>query len=132
MLVQPIPEPPQSLGLAPVHLRVAAGVVADEHLREVGVEALDVRSEVLPVLEVELLLAALLDRHGELDAPRLRLFRDPGRARELLVDEHARHRGIRAAFQRRLDALEDQVLRVGDALEIRRRRVALEAEALRE
>ncbi len=68
VLVEPVGEALEALRLALVHLRVAIGVVADEHLREVGVEALDVVAEVVAVLEVELVLAGLLDRHRELEA----------------------------------------------------------------
>ena len=56
--VEPVGEPLQPADLALVHLGVAVGVVADEDLREVGVELLDVLAEaVLAVLEVELVLA---------------------------------------------------------------------------
>ena len=89
MLVEPVGQPLQPLGLALVHPGVAVRVVAHEHLGEVGVELLDVRAEVVAVLEVELVLARLLDRHREQEAALLRLLRDAlGRA-ELLVDEAA-------------------------------------------
>jgi hypothetical protein len=65
VLVQPIREAGQPLGLAPVQRGVAVRVVAHEHLGERGVERLDVRGEVLPVLELELGLARLLHRHGQ-------------------------------------------------------------------
>ena len=88
MGVQPVGqllEPPE---LALVHHGVGVvGVVTDEHLGEVGVELLDVLAELGPVLEVELVLAGLLDRHGELQALGAGLGGDV--AAELLVDEHA-------------------------------------------
>ena len=87
VLVQPVGEALQLAELALVQLGVAVGVVADEDLREVGVERSDVVAEVVAVLEVELVLAALLDRHREIEAVRLRLAGDV--AAELLVDEHA-------------------------------------------
>ena len=61
VLVQPVGEPLQALGLARVHVGVALGVVADQHLGEVRVELLDVGAELLAVLEVELVLAGLLN-----------------------------------------------------------------------
>ena len=56
VVVEPVAEAGEPLGLAGVHLGVAVRVVADEHLREVGVELLDVGAEVVAVLEVELVL----------------------------------------------------------------------------
>ena len=76
MLVQPLGEAAELLDLALVHLPVAFGVVADEHLGEVRVVLLDLLAELVAVLEVELVLARLLDRHRELVAARLRLARD--------------------------------------------------------
>ena len=52
----------------------------------------------LAVLEVELVLAGLLDRHRELEAVLVRQLRDV--AAELLVDEHAGRRGVDAALDR--------------------------------
>ena len=66
--MEPVGEALEPLELLLVHVGVGVGVVADEHLGEVGVELLDVGGEVLAVLEVELLLAGLLDRHRELQA----------------------------------------------------------------
>ena len=122
----------QPLRLAAVHLGVAVGVVADQDLGEVGVVALDMRPEVLAVLEVELVLPALLDRHRELDTARLRLLRDLSGPAELFIDERAGDRLIRAVAERGLEALEDQVLAVCDPLRLLGIRVALDAEALGE
>ena len=72
------------------------------------------RAEVVAVLEVELVLPALLDRHRELDTPRLGLLGDLRRAAELLVHQGAGHGWIGAAAERRLEAFEDQVLTVCD------------------
>src|SRR3954464_4393854 len=71
VLVEPVREPLEASGLALVHLAVAVRVVADQDLREVGVELLDVVAELVPVLEVELVLPGLLHRHCELEAPLL-------------------------------------------------------------
>ena len=92
--------------------RVAVGVVADEHLREVGVEAFDVLAEVLAVLEVEHVLPGALGGHRELQALLARLGGHGGA--ELLVDEHAGDRRVGAGADRLQHALEDQVLGVGD------------------
>jgi myo-inositol catabolism protein IolC len=73
--------------LLAVRSGVALGVVADEHLREVRVEALDVRGELLAVLEVEHVLSRALGGHRELQPPRIGLLGHGGA--ELLVDEHA-------------------------------------------
>ena len=54
------------------------------------------------------------------------------RAPELLVHERAGHRGIGTALERRLDPLEDQMLAVGEALDVLGRGIALDAEALDE
>ena len=116
MLVQPLGEAAQLLDLAFVHRRVAVGVVADEHLREVRVELLDLLGELVPVLEVELHLARLLDRHRELVATRLRLARDSRAV--LLVDEDARGRLRRAELDRPLEAFPDQRLGPGDAVDV--------------
>ena len=66
MLVQPVGQALQAPELALVELGGVVGVVADEDLREVGIELLDVLAELVAVLEVELVLAGLLDRHREL------------------------------------------------------------------
>ena len=52
----------QSRGLALVQRPVALRVVAHQHLAEGRVEGLDVAREILAILEVELVLAALLGR----------------------------------------------------------------------
>ena len=112
MLVQPLGELQQPRRLALVHLRIAFRVVAHEHLREVGVERLDVLAERVAVVEVELLLARLLDRHRELVAARLRLARDVGAV--LLVDEDPRRVLRRPVGDGALEPLPDQALRAGD------------------
>ena len=67
MLVQPVGELLEPPELALVHLGVAVGIQTHEDLREVRVVVEDVLPEVLAVLEVEVRLAALLDRLGELE-----------------------------------------------------------------
>src|SRR5262249_43249094 len=62
-------------------------------------------------LEVELVLARLLDRHREHVPARLRVARDAGPV--LRVDEHARALLRRAGRDRLLEALPDQGLRIG-------------------
>src|SRR3954452_7609830 len=129
VLVEPVRQALEPLELALVHLGVAVRVEADEHLAEVGVEGLDVRTEVVVVLEVELVLARLLGRHRGLQAVLLGLRDDLGA--ELLVDEHAQRGGIRAAALDRLDhALVDEVLGVGDRLRLLLVGVALDPEHL--
>src|SRR3954451_9887820 len=129
VLVQPVRQALEPLELALVHLGLAVRVEADEHLAEVGVEGLDVRAEVVVVLEVELVLTGLLGRHRGLQAGLLGL-RDDLRA-ELLVDEHAQRGGVRAAA---LDGLEhplvDEVLGVGDRLRLLLVGIALDPEHL--
>ena len=84
--------------------------------------------EGVPVLEVELVLAALLDWHGE---PEAALAGLPGhRAAELLVHERSGERRVRAVLGSVQQALEDQVLGVRDPLDVLGRRVALQAEPL--
>src|SRR3989475_5782472 len=90
MLGEPGRERHQTGRLAAVDLGIAVRVVAHEDLDEVGVEALDVVAELLPVLEVELRLTALLDRHRELHARFLDSVGNPLRSPELLVDQAAR------------------------------------------
>ena len=130
VLVEPVGEPLQPLGLALVHLGVALGVVAHQHLGEVRVELLDVVAELVAVLEVELVLAGLLDRHREQQAALLGLVRDAlGRA-ELLVHEAAGGVRVHALLGRLQQPLEDQVLRVRDRVGLLGRRVALDPEHL--
>ena len=130
VLVEPVGEALEPLGLAQVHLGVALRVVADEHLREVGVELLDVGAEVLAVLEVELVLAGLLDRHREQQAVLLGLLGDALRGAELLVDQAAGRVRVDALLGRLQEPLEDQMLRVGDLLGLLGRRLALDSEHL--
>src|SRR4051794_35279589 len=129
VLVQPVRQALEPLELALVHLGLAVRVEADEHLAEVGVEGLDVRAEVVVVLEVELVLTGLLGRHRGLQAVLLGL-RDDLRA-ELLVDEHAQRGGVRAAALDGLEhALVDEVLGVGDRLRLLLVGIALDPEHL--
>ncbi len=107
---------------------VPVGVVADEHLREVGVEALDVLAEVIPVLEVEQLLARALRGHRQLQAPRAGLLGN-GRA-ELLVHQHPRHGRVGAVGHRLHHALVHEVLGVGDHRGLLGVGVALDPEEL--
>ena len=118
-------EPPE---LALVHLGVAVGIQTHEDLREVRVVVEDVLAEVLVVLEVELLLAGLLDRLGELEPVLAGERRDVGA--ELLVDENARRVGVDAALDGDLHALVDQLLGVADRVGLLRGRVALDPEHL--
>ena len=85
--VQVVGEPLQPLRLAPVQRRVAFGVVAHQDLAERRAELLDVGGEVLAVLEVELVLAALLGRAGRVVAVLRRVVQDLGA--ELLVHQDA-------------------------------------------
>src|SRR5579862_3549484 len=109
--VQPLGERQQARRLALVHRLVALGVVADEHLREVRVELLDLVAEGLAVLELKLVLPGLLDRHRELVAARLRRARDVRAV--LRVDEDAGVLLRRALLDRTLESLPDQGLRAG-------------------
>src|SRR5262249_27528984 len=104
------------------------GVVADEHLGEVEVELLDVRGEILAVLEVELILTRFLDRHRQLEAMLASLLGDP--AAELLVDQHPGGAGLGPAPDGPEHPLEDQVLGVGDPLGLLGRGIALHPEHL--
>jgi hypothetical protein len=89
-----------------------------------------VGAEVVAVLEVELVLAGLLDRHRQLEAGLLRLPRDAHGLAELLVDEHARRVLVEPLLGGRLHALPDQVLGVRDRLGLLVARVALDPEHL--
>ena len=111
--VEPVAEPSQPLGLSPVQLGVAARVVADEHLRVGRVEGGDVLAEVVAVLEVELVLAALLDGHRELSAERGRGPRDV--RPELLVDEDPGAGERQPVGERLPEAVEDDALGLRDA-----------------
>ena len=112
LLVQPVREALEAPELAGVQLRVVLRVVADEDLREIRIEPLDVRAELLAVIEVELVLTGLLDRHRELQPVLARPLRNVGA--ELLVDQHSRRARIHAAADGLEHALEDQPLRVGN------------------
>src|SRR5207244_1855239 len=93
-----------------------------------GVELLDVGAEVVAVLEVELVLTGLLDRHRQLEAPLLGLDRDV--AAELLVHEHPAGLLVEALLGGREHALEDQVLGVADGLSLLLGGVPLDPEHL--
>ena len=113
MGLQPVAEALELDELLAVLAGVAVGVVADEHLREVRVEALDVLAEVIAVLEVEHVLPGALGGHRQLQA----LARGPPRGR---WSRTARRRarpstdGVGAGADGLQHALEDQVLGVGD------------------
>ena len=116
VLVEPVGEALEPLRLALVHLGVALRVVAHQHLGEVRVELLDVVAELVAVVEVELVLTGLLDRHGEQESALLGLGRNVRRSAELLIHEHAGRAGLRTLLDRLEHALEDQALGVGDLL----------------
>ena len=127
--MQPVGQLLETAELALIHLRVrVVGVVADQHLGEVGVELLDVGAEVLAVVEVELVLAGLLDRHRQLQPVLASLLGDVGA--ELLIDQHAGGAGLRALLDRLQHPLEDQPLGVGDRLGLLIGRIALDPEHL--
>ena len=127
--MQPLGQPHELGRLPAVGFRVRVRVVPDQHLREVGIELEDVVAEVLAVLEIEHVLARLLHRHGQLEAPLAGLGGDV--ATELLVDQHADRLRIDApALNRRDHALEDQMLGVGDRLGLLGSGVALDPEHL--
>ena len=85
-------------------------------------------AEILAVLEVEHVLARALGGHRQLQALRARFLGHA--AAELLVDEHAGHRRVGAGGDRLLEALEDQVLGVGDHRRLLGVGVALDTEEL--
>jgi hypothetical protein len=85
-------------------------------------------AELVAVLEVELVLARLLDGHRQRQAVLGRELRDV-RA-ELLVDQHAGGARVDAALDRLLHALEDQLLGVRDRLGLFLGRIALDPEHL--
>src|SRR6266852_1933285 len=78
----------QPLRLPPVQRRIALRIVAHEHLAKGWLKGLDVLSEVLAVLEVELVLPALLGGTSEHVALRRRIAKDG--STELLIHEDAR------------------------------------------
>jgi hypothetical protein len=83
------------------------------------------------VLEVEHVLAGLLDRHRQLQARGLGVAGDVLGPAELLVDEDAEGVRVHVALLDRLDhALVDEVLGVGDRRGLLRRGVALDPEHL--
>ena len=131
MLVEPVGEPLEPLGLDAVHLGVAVGVVAHEHLREVGIELLDVGAEVLAVLEVELVLART-SRPASPAADRAPWPRSGMRfgVPNCSSTRHPVGLRVHALLGRLQQPLEDQVLRVRDRLRLLGRGVALDAEHL--
>ena len=128
VVVEPVPKPLETLGLPLVHLLVAVWVVANENLAEGRVEVLDVLAEVVAVLEVELVLAGLLDRHGEQQALRFRLPNHIGA--ELFVDQDPCSILRGALVERLEEPLEDQTLGIDDRVGLLRARVPLDAEHL--
>src|SRR5262249_35582463 len=94
----------------------ALGVVADEHLREIRVELLDLVAELVAVLELELLLSRLLDGHRKAVAARLRLARDVGAV--LRVDEDPGELLGRPVLDRALATLPDEALGARDLVVI--------------
>ncbi len=86
-VTQPLAQPRQPPRLSLVQLGVALGVVPHQDLGERRVERLDVRPEVVAVLELKLLLAGPFDWHRERYALGLRRTGDVGP--ELLVHQHA-------------------------------------------
>src|SRR5262249_30146814 len=86
--VQVFGEPLETRCLSLVQGAIAFRVVAYQYFTESGLERLDVLGEVLPVLEVEFVLAALLGRAGGGVAVRRRVVKNGGT--ELLVDEDPR------------------------------------------
>src|SRR5262249_32249553 len=129
-LAQPVRQRREARGLAAVQLRVAASVVADEHLRVGRVEVLDVPAEVGAELEVELVAAALLDGHRERETALARTAGDAGA--ELLVDEEAGGALVDAVGDGELERVVDHALGVRDALlaaeELRERGAMVEGE----
>src|SRR5262245_43849751 len=110
--MQVIGQPFQSVRLALVERPIALGVVAHQHLAEGRAEGLDVRGEVLAVLEVELVLPALLGGACGGVAARPRITKD-GRA-ELLVHQD---RGLvlrHAGGEGGLESVVDDALGRGD------------------
>jgi hypothetical protein len=108
--MQPSRQPLKPHGLAAVELRVAVGVVAHEHLGEVRVKRLDVLGEILPELEVELLLARALDGHRQREVLATRRARDVGA--ELLVDQQPAGLPRRTAGDRPREAFVDERLQL--------------------
>src|ERR1019366_8913955 len=86
---QPSRRPREPPALAAVELRVAVGVVAHEHLGEVRVKRLDMLAELLPELEVELVLSGALDGHRQRERVAARRAGDLGA--ELLINQQAAH-----------------------------------------
>src|SRR4029450_6470891 len=80
-------------------------------------------------LEVELVLAALLDGHGEHDPEVARGARDRGA--ELLVDEDPGALALEPRVERLPKAREDDPLRLLDPCDILGRRLTRDAEQLR-
>src|SRR5664279_453752 len=128
VLLEPVAEPLELAELLGVGGGVAVGVVANEHLGEVGVEAQDVLAEVLAVLEVERALAGALGGHGQLEALLARLGGHGGA--ELLVHEHPRGGSVGARADGLQQPLVDEVLGVGDDRRLLGVRLTLDPEEL--
>jgi hypothetical protein len=104
--MEPVRQATKTQRLPLVETAVALWIVADEDLRERRIERFDMTSEVVPVLEIELVAPARLGGHGEHDPDLLGAPRHC--CAELLVDENA---GAVAQLPRRMgfeEPLEDQ------------------------
>jgi len=112
LLVQVVGESFELLRLSPVQRRIALRVVAHEHLAKRGLKGLDVPTEVLAVLEVELVLTALLGGAGEHVALGRRIAED-GCAEPLIHEDGSLVRGD-AGGEGSLEAVVDHLLGGGD------------------
>jgi hypothetical protein len=127
-LVQVVGQPLQTSRLPLVQRLLALRVVAHQHLAEGRLEHLDVLAELLAVLEVELVLAALLGRASREIALLGRVAQDRGA--ELLVHEDAGLLLVDAAGQRGLEAVVNHLLGGGDVGRLLRGQRSLPAEHL--
>ena len=110
--MQVVGQPFQAGGLALVQSPVAFRVVAHQHLAEGRIERLDVLGEILAVLEVELVLAALLGGAGRGVAVLGGVGENGGA--ELLVHQDAGLFLRHAARDGGLEAVVDDLLGGGD------------------
>src|SRR5262249_1190931 len=127
--VQVVRQPLQPRRLPLVQGLLPLGVVTHQHLAEGRVHRLDVFGEVLAVLEIELVLAALLGRAGRDVAAAVGVAEDGGA--ELLIDQDARLLLRHPGSDGHLEALVDDLLGGGDLRRLRRRQRVLVAEQLR-
>jgi hypothetical protein len=128
VLMQPVRQATKTQRLPLVETAVAVRIVADEDLRERGIELLDVRAEIAAILEVELVAPAHFGGHGEQDSELLGSPRHRGA--ELLVDENAGAVPESSCRQRFEEPLEDQRLGVRDSFRLRACRGSRDAEEL--